>query len=268
MAGENRFGLQRAIDEATKREVRQRCGFGCVCCGDAIYEYEHLSPEFKDATKHDPAGIVLLCGGCHSKVTRGILSKAVVQEAAKAPRCKEQGYSFGPLAFSPGDITVRVGGCTFTGVRNLIQLNGETVLSVTPPEVPGSPVRVNALMTDTTGREVLRIVENEWRTRDDNWDVTAIGPRVSIRRGPGEIVLVMRVGGPQELVIERLSMSHLGVLLEADERNYTVITNGVRMNGNQMSVHGCEHGIVVSGSSIMLGMGGGSTSFSGTISFR
>jgi hypothetical protein len=211
---------------------------------------------------------VLLCGGCHSKVTRGILSKDVVRDAAKAPRCKQQGYSFGPLAFTPGEIVVKVGGCTFVGVRHLIQLNGETVLSVSPPEVPGSPVRVNALMTDTNGREVLRIVENEWRTRDDNWDVTATGARVSVRRGPRKIVLVMRVGGPQMLVIERLSMSHRGVSIEADESNYTVTTDGVRIKGYQTSVLGCEYGLVVSGSSIVLGMGGGSTSFSGTISFR
>ena len=60
----NRFGLGRDIPGTTKRIVRQRCGFGCVVCGAAFYQYEHVDPAFADARVHDPEKICLLCGGC------------------------------------------------------------------------------------------------------------------------------------------------------------------------------------------------------------
>jgi 5-methylcytosine-specific restriction endonuclease McrA len=67
----NKHGLNRAIPSGIKREVRQRCGFGCVVCGLGIVQYEHVEPEFSDAVKHEADKIVLLCPQCHSKVTTG-----------------------------------------------------------------------------------------------------------------------------------------------------------------------------------------------------
>jgi hypothetical protein len=78
-SGKNRFGLSRDIPRGIKREVRRRSGFGCVICGCAIFEYEHVDPPFSEAKQHDPSGITLLCGQCHSYVTRGVWSKDKVQ---------------------------------------------------------------------------------------------------------------------------------------------------------------------------------------------
>lgn len=49
----NKHGLSRTIPEPVKREVRQACGFGCVFCGHALVEYEHVDPLFADARLHD-----------------------------------------------------------------------------------------------------------------------------------------------------------------------------------------------------------------------
>src|SRR5574337_274292 len=91
MAEVNKFGLSRDIPDLIKREVRQKCGFGCVVCGSAVYQYEHLEPLFPDAKNHDPNGIVLLCGGCHDRVTRGMLSKETIKLKANNPKCLEEG---------------------------------------------------------------------------------------------------------------------------------------------------------------------------------
>jgi len=32
----------RNIPLPIQREVRQRCGFGCVICGTLLYEYDHI----------------------------------------------------------------------------------------------------------------------------------------------------------------------------------------------------------------------------------
>ena len=58
----NQYGLTRTIPEDIKRQVRQACGFGCVCCGLAIATYEHIDPEFHFAESHDPDKMAYLCG--------------------------------------------------------------------------------------------------------------------------------------------------------------------------------------------------------------
>jgi hypothetical protein len=39
MKKNNKYGLKRTIPEKIKREVRQRCGFGCVRCGSLRTNY-------------------------------------------------------------------------------------------------------------------------------------------------------------------------------------------------------------------------------------
>lgn len=54
----NKYGLKDTISSLVKREVRQRCGFGCVNCGNAVYQYEHLDPTFAEAKELNRPGIV------------------------------------------------------------------------------------------------------------------------------------------------------------------------------------------------------------------
>ncbi len=41
------------IPEAMKREVRQRCGFGCLICGLTLYEYELVELQEGQASRFD-----------------------------------------------------------------------------------------------------------------------------------------------------------------------------------------------------------------------
>lgn len=93
MASLNKHGLSRVIPEGVKRKVRKDAGFGCVICGTAICEYEHVDPEWVNAVTHNPKFMTLLCGSCHSKKTRGIIGVDTVKLAMKNPKCKERGYS-------------------------------------------------------------------------------------------------------------------------------------------------------------------------------
>jgi hypothetical protein len=94
----NKHGLARYIPSDIQRQIRQECGFGCVICGAAFYDYEHIEPEFADAREHNPAAMALLCGGCHARVTRKRLSKASVWAARKNPCCLQQGFNREALA--------------------------------------------------------------------------------------------------------------------------------------------------------------------------
>jgi hypothetical protein len=45
-----------------KREIRQRCGFGCVLCGIRIYQYDHII-DYAQVQEHTADNITLLCDG-------------------------------------------------------------------------------------------------------------------------------------------------------------------------------------------------------------
>jgi hypothetical protein len=93
MSKTNRQGLLRYIPDAVKRQVRQRCGFGCILCGNAIVQYEHVGPTFADASKHEADGITLLGPTHHAEVTSGMRSKRSVIAASANPKCLQRGFS-------------------------------------------------------------------------------------------------------------------------------------------------------------------------------
>ena len=144
MKDTNSKGLGREIPSAIKREVRQRDGFGCVVCGSAIIQYEHFDPEFSEALEHTAAGITLLCGRCHDKKTRGLLSLETVKRAVRNPRCKQSGFSFEAFDVDHQPPSISLGTLKFRDVAVLIKVLGESIFSIKPPESIGSPFLISA----------------------------------------------------------------------------------------------------------------------------
>lgn len=66
---------------------------GCVLCGKAICQFEHVDPPFSQAKAHDPSKITLLCGYCHDKVTRSLISKNTIKKAMENPICLRKGFT-------------------------------------------------------------------------------------------------------------------------------------------------------------------------------
>lgn len=261
MAEVNKLGLIRSIPEQVKRDVRQRCGFGCVICGSAIYQYEHFDPVFAEASAHLAEGIVLLCAFCHERKTKGLMAAATVAAANANPRCKKQGFSFGPFDLGAGAFPeIVVGTLKGRNVRTLIRVYGDEILSIRPPDAPESPFLLNAFLCDSSGQEVLKIVDNEWQTHADNWDVEVVGSRISIRRGLGDIVLTLRAEPPDRLVVERLNMSHKGVGIACQESQDLRITtpSGTTLSSTGMDIEGCQIGVDVDAGGLKVGVGGGS----------
>lgn len=212
----NRYGLSRSIPEPIKRAVRQRCGFGCVICGAAIYQYEHFSPEFDDAESHEAAGITLLCGSHHDQKTRGRLSRDAVIEANENPFCLRRGFSDELFDIGTEPISVQVGTATFTNVQHLIAINWIPVLSLKPAETAGEPARLSADFTDSTGRGLLRIRDNEIQALATNWDITTVGKQITIRSAPRDIALSISLQPRRHFRVDRLDMQFLGARLRGD----------------------------------------------------
>jgi len=223
---ENKHGLSRAIPAKVMREVRQRDGFGCIRCGSAIYTYEHVEPAFDDAKEHEADAITLLCAGCHDLVTRGLLAKATVKQLMLSPKCRDNGFSFGPFDVGVSWPSIAVGPVTLDRVAVILRVAGSDLLQIRPPEVAGGPFRLSARLYDEAGRLTLEIVENEWRSSAENWDVEVVGQRISIRSARGKISLVLRADPPTGLVVERLNMVKDEVQVEANESHLTVSAGG------------------------------------------
>ncbi|WP_431051735.1 HNH endonuclease [Roseateles sp. L2-2] len=228
MALANRHGLTRHIPAEIKREVRQRCGFGCVICGLGFYDYEHFAPDYADATAHHPEGITLLCPNCNQKRARGTLSRQTVAAADQNPACLQRGFTREYLDVSPDRLILRFAAATFVNCPVAVEVNRFPILSIARPASPGEPLRLSGHFCDAQGRVTLMIRDNEWRAPKDVWDVECRGPRITIRTGRGDIALALRTEPPERLVIERISMGFEGCLIQGTEDEMRLSVDGGR----------------------------------------
>src|SRR5262249_16069797 len=80
------------IPRPIKRQVRQRCEFGCVICGLPLDEYEHMEG-FAKVKRHVAKEITLLCDRHHREKTGGLLPLSDVRDADRNPFNKREGVS-------------------------------------------------------------------------------------------------------------------------------------------------------------------------------
>ena len=233
----NQYGLRRYIPADIARQVRQECGFGCVICGLAIAQYEHIDPPFAEAKMHDPEHIALLCAACHDRITRGFWSKQRVAEARKSPITFKRGCSKDAFEIA-APFTVQVGSNYFSEVRSIIRRgDGETWFSIDEPEEEGGPLRVSATFFDREGVPSLVIADNEWRCRANVWDLTVEGRVIEIRQAKSALGLRLRTTPPSVLAIERLRMRHKDIGFEIDSDGRAILEYGdatrVEMESNR-----------------------------------
>lgn len=206
----NKHGLSRTIPPSVKREVRKRCGFGCVVCGIGIYEYEHILPEFKDAETHDAECITLLCGACHSRVTRGVWSKEKIIKANENPSCIKRGYSRDLFDIEDMQAELWLGSTRISNTERILMYENQVLLALTPPTLKGEPYKLSGIFCNETGDEMFRILENEWIGPVKNWDIEMTGRNLKIRTQHRNIALHIELNPPNSLKIKRLKMSYGG----------------------------------------------------------
>lgn len=206
MTAYNRYGLSKNIPAPIARSVRQRCGFGCVLCGSAIYQYHHFDPPFVDAHAHEARGITLLCGRCHQD---GSVTEQTIVAANASPRCRQQGYTGHFIQSIVRPLSVLLGPRRINA-ETMILDEDTTLMGISPAEETRSPCRLNACLKGDDGSDLLSIINNEWRIGVESFDVTVVSNRLEVRRRPGDIVLAMEYLSDQEVRIERLHMRHKG----------------------------------------------------------
>lgn len=219
----NALGLSRSIPVDVKRKVRQRCYFGCINCAASIYQYDHLEPEFAFAEAHDPNGIILLCPTCHELKKKGVLTFDFLKAKAEEPAAKSRGTSQINLPYFTGiPITVFGGGVRFHEVPIPFQIDDVQILSFSPPEAGSSVTRVNALLSDSNGDTMLRIVDNEWIVQSGVWDFEWIGSRMSIYNSEKTESLRLAILAPHQIQVDRLIAKYKDVSINIDDTRITI----------------------------------------------
>ncbi|WP_295819861.1 hypothetical protein [uncultured Deinococcus sp.] len=213
----NKHGLGRDIPPEVKRLVRQRCGFGCVICGLALVDYEHVDPVFAEARFHDPDAIVLLCPTHHAMVTRGMMSKTRVMEAAKKPAALQRGFTHGVFQVDRGPLIVDFGGFVCEDTPIILNIGGVPLLSFEKPQDEEEPWNMTAIMADYLGSPLMSVFRNEWRISTTRWDVKVEGNRILVRNGPRNIGLKIRHDPGKSIVFEAARLAFAGMKIECRE---------------------------------------------------
>lgn len=253
----NQYGLTRNIDSETKRKIRQECGFGCISCGSAIYQFEHIIPEFKDAKSHEVENIGLLCGSCHDKVTRGIWSKKSIQQFRKNPytlRTKSSRFEY--LIAPNSKLIIRIGQISFSKTSVVIVIDSNPILSVLPPEETGAPPQLKAQFYDRKGNKIAWIDNNEWNGSTDTFDIEAVGSEIKIRSDTYKIDLNIKILPPNILEIIKLNLFYNGKSIEGNKRDgFTIRTSKsvTKIGQKELVLDNPPFGISIQGEKIFLG---------------
>jgi len=176
-------------------------------CRCAVYQYEHIDPEYSEAKEHNPENICLLCGGCHDKVTRGRLSKETIKKRYKHVQESDAiRKPFEELDLSSHNISVILGTASFELAKQLIRINGKDLLSILPPSDESSFPKLSGIFCDTDGNETLRITENIWEGSVDAWDIQVVGKEIIVKASDGRKALVLKIEPPDCIVVRELNM--------------------------------------------------------------
>jgi trigger factor len=165
------------ISDPILRQVRQRCGFGCVICGLPLYDYDHISG-WANVKRHDVKEITLLCNKHHAEKTKGLLTIEQVAEANRDPINIRQGVSapYG-FHFAGREATIRLGGNEFYfDVPSANEPSYMVGVSVDDNDLLAftfvrGQLFLHANIFNELNQCVLRIINNELVYATDTWDI-------------------------------------------------------------------------------------------------
>lgn len=250
------------IPPEIKREVRKRCGFGCVICGMPLYEYEHME-EWALVKRHVAEEITLLCRQHHGEKTNGLLPKEVVAAANKDPCNLKVGFSKSHFLHYFGD-SVRLAiadSCfSFDGLSDgaffaPLVVDGLVVVGF---RVEDGRLFLHFIAFDEMNVPVVQVVDNELIYSSSSWDVEWVGRKLTIREGHGKILIQLVFEPPNVIRISkgRILFNGLEILIGDD---YIFCSNNSSFFGSISTINcpvglavgepvpNCGAGIVVSG---------------------
>lgn len=230
----------RNIPLPIQREVRKRCGFGCVICGVPLYEYDHLLG-WANVKRHIAEEITLLCNKHHHEKTSGLLLNEDVLVANTNPfnLCSSVSKPY-DLHFSGTECETIIGGNKFT---TLDQGYGTAIIPLMIDEIPlvaflltDGHLLLNLNLFDENNEQILRICNNQLWYSTNPWDIELKGKNLIIREASHNILIDITFNMPNQITINRgrFLLNGVEVLVRPQ---YLLLTN------NKVLLKGCEgHG--------------------------
>jgi len=237
----------RTIPLPVQREVRQRCGFGCVICGMPLYEYEHLEG-WANVHRHVADEITLLCDQHHREKTSGLLPLQAVRAANSAPFNLKEGVSK-PFAlhFSGAEALVTVGGNVFTCTD---QGYGTAMVPVSVDGIPliglvmaDGHLLLNVVAFNEFNEQILHIKNNQLYYSTSPWDIQLVGTRLTIREAHGKILIELQFSPPNEIHVLRGRLLCNGVEVLIRPTHILVTNNSCLISG--CSAVNCYGGLII-----------------------
>jgi hypothetical protein len=204
-----------------KRDVRKRCGFGCVICGMPLYEYEHME-EWAIVKRHVADEITLLCNQHHREKTNGLLSVAAVRKANSDPINRRGTSSSYPFHAQPATLTINVGNNIFY-YKSDLPSSGFIVISISAEPIlwftfDGYYLLLNISLFDNENKLILEIRDNELIYSTELWDVTFIGKTLTIKTASRETALVLTVSPNEKIIhIQKAKFYSNGLCIDVNE---------------------------------------------------
>lgn len=223
-----------AIPLPIKREVRQRCGFGCVICGLPLYEYEHME-EWAIVHRHVADEITILCNQHHTEKTKGLLPKEIVRKANQNPFNLQKGRSKPYQFHFYGDrAEMKIGSNIFISERDEHGPGiGIIPIIIDSFHIIGFRIIDEVLLLDLElysfkGNKIVEIKENELIYDANLWDVEFVGTILTVRQKLGRKILEIEFKPPHTVIVKRAQIYFNGVHVEVSKDSIRVMNNNIK----------------------------------------
>tara|TARA_R110000737_G_scaffold20948_2_gene39338 strand:+ start:78 stop:863 length:786 start_codon:yes stop_codon:yes gene_type:complete len=241
----------RNIPLQIQREVRKRCGFGCVLCGLPLYEYEHME-EWAQVKRHIADEITLLCDQHHREKTSKLLPKEIVIEANKNPFNLKEGVSKPyTLHYSGDSAKVIIGNVAFV---NKDKGYGTQLIPILVDNIPiigiilaDGHFLLNMLLFDEFNNIILHIKNNQLIYKTDLFDIQFISKTITIREKLRKIFIVIKFETPNTIIISKGKFLINGVEIIID--NDKILVNNSKSSFSNFTIDS-QVGISIGNNSI------------------
>ncbi len=225
------------IPEPMKREVRQRCGFGCVVCGLPLYTYEHMLG-YANVQRHVADELTLLCDQHQRERTNKLLPIEHVLRANKVPYNLRKGVSTPYLLhYDSPNCIADIGSNVFsfqdmssTTEFIALAIDDDYLLSF---RLDNGNWLLSLNVFDRNDDLMLLITDNELIYSTIPWDIEFVGHNIIIREAQGNILVDILFEPPSRIKIQRGHFMHNGIEIEIKQDYLEVMNNHNRYSRNR-----------------------------------
>jgi hypothetical protein len=174
-----------------KKEVRRRCGYGCIFCGYPIYQIDHII-DWSVVHEHKAENLTLLCGNHHQQKTNGMIAHDAVVGQNNHPYALTHPESLAAIWYFGAEMPVfEIADNTFTYESEQAFYTPAVISGASPLKfyIEDGHMLLDFVAHDAEENEIIRIERNEMLLLPGVNDIEVVGSNVIIRQAPNSILL-------------------------------------------------------------------------------